>query len=85
MIDPLGIKKNDPLGLKKKVDSKPLSQEELWGSDSQPQDLYTSLATGAQEPQQESDGLGGPPKMKTFTGLTPEEQQTLQAKPAIKV
>jgi len=61
MIDPLGIKKNDPLGLKKKVDSKPRSQEELWGSDSQPQDLYTSLATGAQEPQQESDGLGGPP------------------------
>jgi hypothetical protein len=47
--------------LKKKVDSKPRSQEELWGSDSQPQDLYTSLATGAQEPQQESDGLGGPP------------------------
>jgi len=70
--------------LKKKVDSKPRSQEELWGSDSQPQDLYTSLATGAQEPQQESDGLGGPPKMKTFTGLTPEEQQTLQAKPAEK-
>jgi len=70
--------------VKKKVDSKPRSQEELWGSDSQPQDLYTSLATGAQEPQQVSDGLGGPPKMKTFTGLTPEEQQTLQAKPAEK-
>lgn len=68
--------------VKKKVASKPLSQEELWGSESQHQDLYTSLATGAQEPQQESDGLGGLPKMKTFTGLTPEEQQTLQAKPA---
>jgi len=47
--------------VKKKVDSKPRSQEELWGSESQPQDLYTSLVTGAQEPQQESDGLGGPP------------------------
>jgi hypothetical protein len=42
------------------------------------------LVTGAQEPQQESDGLGGPPKMKQFTGLTPEEQKTLQAKPAEK-
>ena len=53
---------SDVLGtVKKKVDSKPRSQEELWGSDSQPQDLYTSLVTGAQEPQQESDGLGGPP------------------------
>lgn len=68
--------------VKKKVDSKPRSQEELWGSDSQPQDLYTSLVTDAQEPQQASDTLDGPPKMKTFTGLTPEEQQTLQAKPA---
>ena len=61
MIDPLGIKKNDPLGLKKKVATKSVSQEELWGSDSQPQDLYTSLATGAQEPQQVSDGLDGDP------------------------
>lgn len=53
---------SDVLGtVKKKVASKPRSQEELWGSDSQPQDLYTSLVTGAQEPQQESDGLGGPP------------------------
>lgn len=67
--------------VKKKVDSKPRSQEELWGSDSQPQDLYTSLVTDAQEPQQASDTLDGPPKMKQFTGLTPEEQQTLQAKP----
>jgi hypothetical protein len=54
---------SDVLGtVKKKVASKPRSQEELWGSESQPQDLYTSLVTGAQEPQQESDGLGGPPK-----------------------
>jgi predicted GNAT family N-acyltransferase len=47
--------------LKKKVATKSVSQEELWGSDSQPQDLYTSLATGAQEPQQVSDGLDGAP------------------------
>ena len=81
MIDPLGIKKNDPLGLKKKVDSKPRSQEELWGSDSQPQDLYTSLATGTQEPQQESDGLGGPPKKKPSV-LFPE---TPMGRPAASV
>lgn len=85
MIDPLGIKKNDPLGLKKKVASKPISQKELWGSSSQPEDLYTSLVTGAQEDQQASDTSDGPPKMKEFTGLTPEEQQTLQAKPVTKV
>lgn len=71
--------------VKKKVATKPVSQEELWGSDSQPQDLYTSLATGAQEPQQVSDGLDGAPKMGTFTGFSPEELKTLQGKPAIKV
>ena len=37
------------------------------------------------QPPVESDGLGGPPKMKTFTGFTPEEQQTLQAKPVPKI
>jgi len=47
--------------VKKKVASKPISQEELWGSNSQPQDLYTSLAIEPQEDQQVSDGLGGPP------------------------
>jgi hypothetical protein len=67
--------------LKKKVDSKPRSQEELWGSESQPQDLYTSLVTGAQEPQQESDGLGGPPKKKPSV-LFPE---TPMGRPASSV
>lgn len=59
------VKKNNftpPKGailVKKKVATKSRSQEELWGSNSQPQDLYTSLATGVQEKQQASDGLDG--------------------------
>ena len=77
---------SDVLGtVKKKVASKPRSQEELWGSDSQPQDLYTSLVTGAQEPQQESDGLGGlpsPPVKKKPSVLFPE---TPMGRPAASV
>jgi len=70
---------------KKKSVSQPTSQKNVLAS--KPKQNVTSTLSVTEETQApaESDGLGGPPKMKTFTGLTPEEQQTLQAKPVIKV
>ena len=70
---------------KKKSVSQPTSQENVLASKPKQKIIPTSSATEETQAPVELDGLDGPPKMKTFTGLTPEEQQTLQAKPAIKV
>ena len=72
-------------GVKKKEVSQLTSQKTPSVSKSKPTTIPTSSAIEETQVPAESDGLNGPPKMKTFTGLTPEEQQTLQAKPAIKV
>ena len=71
--------------VKKKEISQPISQEKQLASPIQTQDTPTSSVTEETQPPVELDGLGGPPKMKTFTGFTPEEQQTLQAKPVPKI
>lgn len=68
-------------GVKKKVATQPTAQKKQLVSPTQTQPTPTSSDTEETQPPVESDGLGGPPKMKTFTGFTPEEQQTLQAKP----
>ena len=72
-------------GVKKKEVSQPASQKTQSASKSKPTTTPISSATEETQVPVESDGLDGPPKMKTFTGFTPEEQKTLQAKPAIKV
>lgn len=72
-------------GVKKKVVSQPTAPKKQLASPTQTQDTPTSSDTEKTQPPVESDGLGGPPKMKTFTGFTPEEQQTLQAKPVPKI
>ena len=61
---------------KKKSVSQPTSQKNVLAS--KPKQNVTSTLSVTEETQvpAESDGLGGPPKMKTFTGFTPEEQQT---------
>lgn len=59
------------VSLKKKESSQPTSQESLWGSNSQPKDLYTSLVTDQQVPQQESDSLNGPGKKKPVSKKKP--------------
>ena len=53
---------NNLVGLKKKEESKPTSQEKLWGSGSKPKDLYTSLVTDAPKKTTASVSLDGKPK-----------------------
>jgi hypothetical protein len=45
--------------VKKKVTSQPTSQEEVWGSNSQPKDAYTSLVIDKQIPQPASGSSSG--------------------------
>lgn len=71
-------------GIKKKVATQPTSQKKQLVSPTQQKPTPTLSDTEETQPPAESDGLGGPPKMKTFTGFTPEEQQTLRAKPVPK-
>jgi len=61
--------------VKKKESSQPTSQEEVWGSNSQPKDAYTSLVIDQQIPQQESViSNGEQPKMRTLgVDITAEE------------
>lgn len=61
--------------LKKKESSQPTSQENLWGSNSQPKDPYTSLVTDQQKPRQASvTSDGEQPKMRTLgVDITKEE------------
>ena len=70
---------------KKKSTSTSTSEMAQLASPTQQKPTPTSSDTEETQPPVESDGLGGPPKMKTFTGFTPEEQQTLQAKPVPKI
>jgi len=72
-------------GVKKKVATQPTSPKKQLASPTQTQPTPTSSDTEETQPPVESDGLGGPPKMKTFTGFTPEEQQSLRAKPVPKI
>ena len=72
-------------GVKKKEVSQLASQKTQSASKSKLTTIPISSATEEDQVPAVSDGLDGPTKMKTFTGLTPEEQKTLQAKPAIKV
>ena len=61
--------------LKKKESSQPILQEDVWGSNSQPKDAYTSLVIDQQIPQQGS-GIsdGEQPKMRTLgVDITAEE------------
>ena len=55
--------------LKKKEYSQPTSQEEVWGSNSQPKDAYTSLAIDQQLPQQGSDVSSGEQPKPILKGL----------------
>lgn len=69
--------------VKKKVASQPTSQEEVWGSNSQPKDVYTSLVTDQQIPQQESDILDGEQTKPILKGLPSVEslkKKTIQPK-----
>lgn len=61
--------------LKKKESSQSTSQESVWGSNSQPKDVYTSLVTDQQKPRQASDiSDGEQPKMRTLgVDITKEE------------
>ncbi len=84
------------VSLKKKESSQPISQENLWGSKSQPTDAYTSLVTDQQKPQQGSvTSSGEQPKMRTLgvditaeEALKPKERKPVEkfqtAKPYIK-
>jgi hypothetical protein len=72
-------------GVKKKVATQPTAPKKQLVSPTQQKPTPTLSDTEETQPPVESDGLGGPPKMKTFTGFTPEEQQTLQAKPVPKI
>jgi hypothetical protein len=71
--------------VKKKVATQPTAPKKQLVSPTQQKPTPTLSDTEETQPPVESDGLGGPPKMKTFTGFTPEEQQTLQAKPVSKI
>ena len=72
-------------GVKKKVATQPTAPKKQLASPTQTQTTPTSSDTEETQLPVVSDGLGGPTKMKTFTGFTPEEQQTLQAKPVPKI
>ena len=61
------------LGLKKKEESKPTSQEKLWGSSSKPKDLYTSLVTDAPKKTTASVSLNGRPSPKKIVKEAPKE------------
>jgi hypothetical protein len=65
--------------VKKKVASQPTSQEEVWGSNSQPKDAYTSLVTDQQIPQQESVISSGEQPKPILKGLPSVE--SLKKKP----
>ena len=67
---------------KKKDLSQPTSQEDQSVSNTQPKPQPTSSATGQQQNQQASATSDGEPKIGTFTGFTPEQQKTMQEKPA---
>lgn len=71
----LNLDLSDYSEVKKKESSQPTSQEDVWGSNSQPKDAYTSLVTDQQIPQQGS-GIsdGEQPKMRTLgVDITAEE------------
>lgn len=72
------------LGVKKKEVSEPTSVQKPLESNTQTPKQNTSLDTEEPAQAQASDGLGGPPKMKEFTGFTQEEQQKMKSpqKPA---
>lgn len=53
--------------VKKKESSQPTSQEDVWGSNSQPKDVYTSLVTEKQIPRQASATSNG--KQSSSSGL----------------
>lgn len=65
--------------VKKKVASQPTSQEEVWGSNSQPKDAYTSLVIDQQIPQQESVISSGEEPKPILKGLPSVE--SLKKKP----
>ena len=70
------------VSLKKKESFQPTSQESLWGSNSQPKDVYTSLVTDQQKPRQASvTSNGEQPKMRTL-GVDITKEEAL--KPAAK-
>jgi hypothetical protein len=71
--------------VKKKEVLQPTSQKNTSDSKSKLTTTPVSLDTEETQVPVESDGLDGQTKMKTFTGLTPEEQSTLQAKPVTKL
>ena len=64
---------NNLVGLKKKEESKPTSQEKLWGSGSKPKDLYTSLVTDAPKKTTASVSLDGKPSPKKVVKEAPKE------------
>jgi hypothetical protein len=67
---------------KKNESSQPISQEDQSVSNTQPKPQPTSAVTGQQPNQQDSATSDGEPKIGTFTGFTPEQQKSMQAKPA---
>ena len=69
---------------KKKRVSEPTSVQKPLASSTQTPRQNTFLDTEEPAQAQASDGLGGPPKMKEFTGFTQEEQQKMKSpqKPA---
>jgi hypothetical protein len=70
------------VSLKKKESSQPTSQESLWGSNSQPKDVYTSLVTDQQKHRQASvTSNGEQPKIRTL-GVDITKEEAL--KPAAK-
>jgi len=71
-------------GVKKKEISEPTSTQKTLASNTQAQEQSTSSDTEEPNQTSASDGLGGPPKMKIFTGFSKEEQQKMQSpqKPA---
>ena len=69
--------------LKKKESSQPTSQESLWGSNSQPKDVYTSLVTDQQLPQQgsvTSDGEQPRPILKGLPSVESLKKKPIQPK-----
>lgn len=64
--------------VKKKESSQPTSQEDVWGSNLQPKDVYTSLVTDQPTLQQVSDTSNGEqPKMRTLgVDITAKEALT---------
>jgi len=67
---------------KKKESSQPTSQPKQSVSSTQQKEQLISAVTGQQQNQQASATSDGEPKIGTFTGFTPEQQKSMQAKPA---